>query len=460
MYDPMVGRFLEEDPIDFAPGDPNLHRYVKNSPTNATDPSGMWLVAPNDEVSKWRKIEADIRTELRNRFPNRNYDFQFVFLPHALGKSQVRVSQSARSVEVYEAVVTILGRNLLEGDVLANVLNNLYGGSRERATNLDFDLGPANIELRLNGELVFTGETAVYNGRVVEWMTFKMPELRAAPARKIGGPDVTDWFEKEADIWYEAAKERKSSVAVNNIMLIGKWGPKQDYKARRLDNAPKKPYFPDWPGSFDANALKGWDPETVTLGGKVVHLNQLGNITLGIIAEALDSSPVSQAAAACAALIQFPLNPLGSLTAGAQAVSTVDAAVGYGRQYGNLLTPDGLRSDFYAAAIAVGGASMGKKLGGPSDPWITHPEKETAFWIGVEYARKRKRGERATVASLLNLRPERPHPYVGTLPPIDAKTAGHVPATVKFSGQHIMNNAAGIDSYVPVGIGDDGNKKN
>jgi hypothetical protein len=41
MYDPLVGRFLEEDPLDFAPGDPNLFRYVHNNPTNATDPSGM-----------------------------------------------------------------------------------------------------------------------------------------------------------------------------------------------------------------------------------------------------------------------------------------------------------------------------------------------------------------------------------------------------------------------------------
>src|SRR5947207_2677092 len=40
MYDPIAGRFLEEDPEDFAAGDPNLFRYVKNEPTNATDPSG------------------------------------------------------------------------------------------------------------------------------------------------------------------------------------------------------------------------------------------------------------------------------------------------------------------------------------------------------------------------------------------------------------------------------------
>ena len=41
MYDPQVGRFLEEDPSSFGAGDPNLYRYVGNSPTNATDPSGL-----------------------------------------------------------------------------------------------------------------------------------------------------------------------------------------------------------------------------------------------------------------------------------------------------------------------------------------------------------------------------------------------------------------------------------
>ena len=41
MYNPLVGRFLEEDPIDFDAGDPNLYRYVGNSPTNGTDPSGL-----------------------------------------------------------------------------------------------------------------------------------------------------------------------------------------------------------------------------------------------------------------------------------------------------------------------------------------------------------------------------------------------------------------------------------
>jgi len=47
-YDPHTGRFLSEDPLGFSAGDPNLYRYVGNSPTDGTDPNGefVWLVIP------------------------------------------------------------------------------------------------------------------------------------------------------------------------------------------------------------------------------------------------------------------------------------------------------------------------------------------------------------------------------------------------------------------------------
>ena len=40
-YDASVGRWISPDPIGFTAGDTNLYRYVGNSPTNATDPSGL-----------------------------------------------------------------------------------------------------------------------------------------------------------------------------------------------------------------------------------------------------------------------------------------------------------------------------------------------------------------------------------------------------------------------------------
>jgi hypothetical protein len=41
MFNPMLGRWMEEDPIGFEAGDTNLYRYVGNNPTDATDPSGL-----------------------------------------------------------------------------------------------------------------------------------------------------------------------------------------------------------------------------------------------------------------------------------------------------------------------------------------------------------------------------------------------------------------------------------
>lgn len=43
-YDPKVGQFISQDPIGFAARDANLYRYVGNSPTNGTDPSGKYKV--------------------------------------------------------------------------------------------------------------------------------------------------------------------------------------------------------------------------------------------------------------------------------------------------------------------------------------------------------------------------------------------------------------------------------
>ena len=41
MLNPAVGRWMEEDPIDFKAGDADKYRYVGNDATNATDPSGL-----------------------------------------------------------------------------------------------------------------------------------------------------------------------------------------------------------------------------------------------------------------------------------------------------------------------------------------------------------------------------------------------------------------------------------
>ena len=41
MFDPSIGRWMEEDPLGFQAQDTNLYRYVENDPTNAADPTGL-----------------------------------------------------------------------------------------------------------------------------------------------------------------------------------------------------------------------------------------------------------------------------------------------------------------------------------------------------------------------------------------------------------------------------------
>ncbi|NEZ66600.1 tandem-95 repeat protein [Leptolyngbyaceae cyanobacterium CCMR0082] len=43
-YDPGTGQFISQDPLGFDAGDPNLYRYVFNTPLNATDPTGKFTL--------------------------------------------------------------------------------------------------------------------------------------------------------------------------------------------------------------------------------------------------------------------------------------------------------------------------------------------------------------------------------------------------------------------------------
>jgi hypothetical protein len=48
MYDPVVGRFVNEDPSEFESGDMNLYRYCRNNPVNMIDPTGLCGIKRDD----------------------------------------------------------------------------------------------------------------------------------------------------------------------------------------------------------------------------------------------------------------------------------------------------------------------------------------------------------------------------------------------------------------------------
>ena len=59
-YDPATGRFLSRDPIGFSAGDMNLYRYVNNSPTNGSDPSGKQPGSSPEEEILNRRLPGEI----------------------------------------------------------------------------------------------------------------------------------------------------------------------------------------------------------------------------------------------------------------------------------------------------------------------------------------------------------------------------------------------------------------
>ena len=54
-YDSVDGIFASQDPVGFGGGQTNLSEYCGNSPTNATDPSGMAIVKPTSTVIDGRR---------------------------------------------------------------------------------------------------------------------------------------------------------------------------------------------------------------------------------------------------------------------------------------------------------------------------------------------------------------------------------------------------------------------
>jgi RHS repeat-associated protein len=66
-YDPIVGRFINEDRIGFAGGDTNLYRYVKNSSVNTVDPFGLRPINGNETAVILRLRSLANETERANR---------------------------------------------------------------------------------------------------------------------------------------------------------------------------------------------------------------------------------------------------------------------------------------------------------------------------------------------------------------------------------------------------------
>jgi RHS repeat-associated protein len=59
-YDPSIGRFIMQDPLGIASNDGNFYRYVFNSPTNLSDPSGLSPIVSYGSTNSYTKQEMAI----------------------------------------------------------------------------------------------------------------------------------------------------------------------------------------------------------------------------------------------------------------------------------------------------------------------------------------------------------------------------------------------------------------
>src|SRR5262249_37192179 len=105
-YNLKTGQFAQVDPLGFDAGDTNPRRYVGNSPTNATDPSGKTLFVPASDVEWWRAVgEGNIG-----------------FLPVAGGNYQIALGPGGRNGPLHERIKAALAaRGMSESDIAATL---------------------------------------------------------------------------------------------------------------------------------------------------------------------------------------------------------------------------------------------------------------------------------------------------------------------------------------------------
>ena len=96
-YEARIGRWLSEDPIGFAGGDPNLYVYAGNEPTDAVDPSGHAAIGLMsfrfDLVLSMNRNNIDVSNTLRNSCALITWE------PHPWTKS---ICRACKRVELFQ----------------------------------------------------------------------------------------------------------------------------------------------------------------------------------------------------------------------------------------------------------------------------------------------------------------------------------------------------------------------
>ena len=94
-YDSAIGRFMAQDPSGFGAGDVDLYRYVNDSPTNGTDPTGLQGPFSNTMMTNWEASHQKTQAELDALIEDALAVQQQVIMARRVAVAKVIAAQSA-----------------------------------------------------------------------------------------------------------------------------------------------------------------------------------------------------------------------------------------------------------------------------------------------------------------------------------------------------------------------------
>ncbi len=217
-YDPANGVFISVDPMGFGAGDTNLYRYVGNSSTLATDPSGMssWL------EDAWNSGVRNVQQGLNNAGRAIQQFGNNVGQGIADGATSFRntVTSNAQAGLEYWASVAVAGQN--EGNIWKQIAGTAGGLFSSLATEDNIDKVNETLAFAFGGEVV-AGLKWVKSLAATPWVKAATPWLKSAFAANgvaQGGGQIGQAWSGVDENGRQLSAVERVTVAVTGVATI------------------------------------------------------------------------------------------------------------------------------------------------------------------------------------------------------------------------------------------------